>query len=211
METVYKNKKDLINSLVGKEDVVLDVGFWGQGVKKNKENWVHGLLSDRAKEVYGLDIDFEENALDSPVRYKKASAENFDFENKFDVIFAADLIEHLSNPGMFLQSCARNLKPNGRLIITTPNCFNLFNIAEKFSKNEPTVNKDHTCYFNFKTLKRLLEKNNFITEEPAFLYSLDIGCKESLKKKILNLIYFIFSKFTSKFIETLVVSTQKQN
>lgn len=212
MEKIYKNKEDLINSLIGTKDVVLDVGFWGQGVKKHQENWVHGLLLKRAKEVYGLDIDFEEDALDNSTRYKMASAESFDFKNKFDVIFAADLIEHLSNPGMFLQSCAKNLKPKGRLIITTPNCFNLFNIAGKFSKSEPTVNKDHTCYFNFKTLKCLLEKNNFIIEGGgSFLYSLGADYKESLKKKILNLIYFIFSKFTFKFIETLVVVAQKQN
>ena len=136
---------------------------------------------------------------------------HFDFENKFDVILAADVIEHLSNPGMFLRSCARNLKPDGRLIITTPNCFNLFNIAEKFSKDEPTVNKDHTCYFNYKTLKYLLEKNDFTAEGPSFLYSLDIDFKESIKKKILNFIYYIFSKFTPKFIETVVVCAKKSN
>ncbi len=211
MEMVYKNKKDLVNSLIGTKDVVLDVGFWGQGIGIDDKNWVHSLLKHRACAVYGLDMNYDESRLEQSANYQRGSAENFNFPIKFDIIFAADLIEHLSNPGLFLQSCARNLKPNGRLIITTPNCFNLFNIAEKFSKNEPTVNKDHTCYFNYRTLKRLLEKNNFIAGELAFLYSLDIGNKESLKKKFLNLIYFIFSKFTSKFIETLVVSAGKEN
>lgn len=202
---VYKNKKELIQSLIKPENVVLDVGFWGQGMTISSPNWVHRILLSRAAKVYGLDIDFDLDKISPPEYYKKGNAENFDFEVKFDVIFAADLIEHLSNPGMFFQACARNLKPGGRLIITTPNCFNLFNIAEKFSKSEPTVNSDHVCYFNNKTIKRLLEKNNWQMREIHYLYSLDKNFKESVKKKILNIIYFVLSKFTTKYLETLVV------
>ena len=60
----------------------------------------------------------------------------------------ADLIEHLSNLGLFLDSCARKLKANGRIVITTPNCFNLFDMASKLTKVEPIMNKDETVYFN---------------------------------------------------------------
>src|SRR5205809_7922889 len=101
------------------------------------DNWVHRLLLGRAKEVYGLDVEFDPSQvakLPHPEQYKKGTAEDFDFDVKFDVILAADLIEHLSNLGSFLAACSRNLKPGSRLLITIPNCFNLFNIASKMTK-----------------------------------------------------------------------------
>jgi len=204
MKKVYKNKQELIQDLILPNDVVLDVGFWGQGVTSNDPNWPHKLINNRSKEVYGLDLDFNEKIFDEK-RYFKASAENFDSPIKFDVIFAGDLIEHLSNPGLFLDSCTRNLKPNGRLILTTPNCFSLFSITEKITKFEPTVNKDHTCYFNLKTLAQLLGKNGFEVESHSYIYSLDVNHKESWKKKIINIFYRMLSFFTPKFMETIVI------
>lgn len=206
---VYKNKLELVNDLIKNDDVVLDVGFWGQGIKIDNENWVHNLILKQTKIVYGLDVDFDEHKLRDPVFYKKGDAEDFDFNIKFDIIFAGDLIEHLSNPGLFLESCDRNLKDDGRLIITTPNCFSLFSLAEKITKFEPTVNKDHVCYFNFKTASQLLKKNNFTIAEMSFLYSLEINFKESWKKKFLNLTYCLLSSVNPKFIETLVIVAQK--
>jgi len=206
---IYKNKKELIEKLISPDDVVLDVGFWGQGISINDKNWVHNLLLNRSKNVYGLDLDFDINRLSHKENYQKANAEDFNFDLKFDVIFSGDLIEHLSNPGLFLESCNRNLKKSGRLIITTLNCFNLFSITEKISKLEPTVNKDHTCYFNRKTLKQLLEKNGWKVDKISFLYSLDVNYKESFKKKILNILYYLLSKITSKYITVLVVIAKK--
>jgi len=191
--------------LIAKTDIVLDVGFWGQGVQYSDKNWVHKLLHHSAREVYGIDLNFDPSKLDNPSNYKIGNAENFAFDIKFDVIFAADLIEHLSNPGLFLESCKKNLRNGGRLIITTPNCFNLFNMAEKVSKQEPTVNSDHTCYFNVKTLKQLLDKNSWHITKTAFIYKLDSNFNESFKKKFLNLLYFVLAKLTPKFLETLVI------
>ena len=205
MSKIYKNKIELINKLIDTDDVVLDVGFWGQGVSVDDPNWVHNLLKKKSSQVFGIDLDYDNSKLSNSQHYKKISAEDFDFDIKFDVIFAGDLIEHLSNPGLFLDACSRNLKNGGRLILTTPNCFNLFNMTEKLSKPEPTVNSDHTCYFNIKTLKKLLEKNNWYVAEHSFLYSLEVKYRQSWKKKILNTLYAFLSKFTDKFMVDLVV------
>ena len=210
MSMVYKSKEEFIKNWITKNDVVLDIGFWGQGLKIDNPNWAHKFLIEQAKEVYGLDTDYDPNKIKNTEKYKIGNAENFTFDVKFDVIFAGDLIEHLSNPGLFLQSCVNNLKEGGKILITTPNCFNLFNLAEKLTKEEPTVNNDHACYFNYKTLQALLRKNHFRAVETSFLYSLGMNHKESYKKKILNFVYFILSKFTTKFMETLVVVAQKE-
>ena len=212
MPTIYQNKKELINSIVKPTDVVLDLGFWGQGVMMHHDNWVHRLLLNRGREVYGLDVEFDPAQvarLPHPERYKKASAEDFDFDVKFDVILAADLIEHLSNLGSFLAACGRNLKSGGRLVVTTPNCFNLFNLASKLTKTEPIMNKDETVYFNHRALRQLLGKHGWKVDEASYLYSLGVEYRESYRKRFLNVVYYLLSKFTPKFMETIVVVAKK--
>jgi len=206
---VYKSKKELIQNQISENDVVLDVGFWGQAIGIEDKNWVHNILKSQAKEVYGVDIDFGKSKLEKPENYKKQSAEDFDFETKFDVIFAGDLIEHLSNLGLFLDSCKRNLKNNGKLIITTPNTFGLFNFIEKILKREPEVNNDHTVYFNFVVLKKLLEKNGWKVKQEIYLDDVWPKYKQSLKRKILYVFYKFIGLFTNKFIENIVIIAKK--
>ena len=206
MKTSFYDKKELISGLISSSDVVLDVGFWGQGVSPESPHWVHNMLRTQAGEVWGIDIEYEESRLpEDASRYRRMSAESFALPIQFDVIFAGDLIEHLPNPGLFLDRVRAHLKPGGRLILTTPNCFNLFSIAEKFSKGEPSVNRDHTCYFNERTLRQLLGKCGFVTIEHSFMWRLDVEYTESWKKKILNVFYLLIGTFTPRFLETLVV------
>ena len=210
---IYRDKKELIEDLVHANDVVLDVGFWGQGVQINDKDWVHNLILNISNRVYGIDINYNDDdvsKINSLENYRKGSAENLNFETSFDIIFAGDLIEHLSNCGLFIEACKSKISDRGKLILTTPNCFNLFNLAEKITKSEPTVNHDHVCYFNSKTIIALLNKNGFYDIEIHHLYSLNIKYKESTRKKFLNVVYFLLSKFSPKFIETLVVVAKKR-
>ncbi len=210
MSNIYKNKRELIEKEIDSTEAVLDVGFLGQGVTRGDHNWPHQLIKNRTKDTYGLDLEIPQGKDFPENRYFEGSAESFNLPISPDIIFAGDLIEHLSNPGLFLGSSSKHLKPNGKLIITTPNCFSLFNLAEKLTKTEPTVNKDHTCYFNLKTLTQLLNKNGWQVESVGYIYTLDVLYKESWKKKLLNLIYNLVSHITPKFLETIVVIAKKQ-
>jgi 2-polyprenyl-3-methyl-5-hydroxy-6-metoxy-1,4-benzoquinol methylase len=205
--TIFPNKAALIEALVRPEDRVLDIGFWGQGVSAADANWPHRLLIGRAREVWGIDLEYDDSALPQDAgRYRRASAESFDLGGeRFDLVFAGDLIEHLPNPGLFLDAAARHLAPGGRLVVTTPSAFNLFNLFEKLSKREPTVNPDHTCYFNEKTLRQLFAKCGWSVDAVRFVYSLGVRHRESWKKKAQNLLYALLAKATDKFAETIVV------
>jgi 2-polyprenyl-3-methyl-5-hydroxy-6-metoxy-1,4-benzoquinol methylase len=206
---LYKDKQDFIHAVISPNDIVVDVGFWGQGVNTNNPWWVHKLLKARAKKVYGFDLDFDENLYQKPL-YFKANAESYIVPEKCNIVFAGDLIEHLSNPGLFLEVSAQALLPDGKLIVTTPNTFNLFNMMEKITKDEPTVNIDHTCYFNKKTLKQLFSRYGLVITDISYLYTLHTNqqYKESWKKKVQNVMYWMLSKCTNKFIETIVVTAQ---
>lgn len=203
----FKNRKELVEKYITKEDEVLDVGFWGQAVKVDSKDWLHEVLIQNGKEVHGVDLVFDENKLEHPEWYQKGSAENFSFDRKFDVVFASELIEHLSNPGAFLACAANHLKEDGRLILTTPNAFNFMNIVLKFFNDEPPVNSDHTMYFNKVVLAKLLEKNGFEFEKVGYIAS--FPARSSIKRKILYTLYRALYILTPRFSEGLFVIATK--
>jgi 2-polyprenyl-3-methyl-5-hydroxy-6-metoxy-1,4-benzoquinol methylase len=205
---IYLTKEDVINEYVSQSDTVLDVGFWGQGIPMSSPLWPHQIIKNRAKETFGIDTMYD-TALFDQNHYKDLSAEDFDFQIKFDRILAFDLIEHLPNPGLFLASCARNLKENGKLVIITPNAFSLFNMTMKLTREEPVTNKDHTCYFNTTTLDQLVTKCGLKVQRYDYLYSVGVVHKESLKKKFLNIVYSVLSKHTGKYCEDFVMIVTK--
>ncbi len=202
---IYPNKTALIEKFSNKANVVLDVGFWGQGKNIAEANAPHTLLKNQNAKVYGIDIATE--LVDE--FHSKQSAENFHFDFQFDSVWALDLIEHLSNQGLFLDQVHKYVKLGGKFIITTPNCFCLFNLTEKLTKYEPTTNIEHTCYYNHRTLRQLLERHGFKVVEASYVYSLEYTHRESWKKKILNSINKFLSLFTDKYNETLVVVAER--
>lgn len=201
----YRNKTEFIRSVIKPTDKVLDVGFWGQANTKDMAAWPHRIIESITPNLWGVDLEYDPAALTHPERYQKASAEDFAFEERFDVIIALDLIEHVPNPGRFLECAKHHLAPGGRLVMTTPNAFNLFVLAGKLSRSEPPINSDHVAYYNRPTMFVLLKKCGWRIERFGYLYTLGSLHVESLKKKVLNLVYRLLSLGTEKFYETLVV------
>ncbi|WP_009634503.1 class I SAM-dependent methyltransferase [Synechocystis sp. PCC 7509] len=82
--------------------------------------------------------------------------------NAFDVVIASEVIEHLFYPSELVRAAKKCLKPNGRLILTTPYHGYLKNIvlaiSGKMDKHFTTlVDGGHIKFFSVKTLSNLLE------------------------------------------------------
>ena len=80
----------------------------------------------------------------------------------FDVILAGEMIEHLSNPGLFLRGIKRFMNRETILLITTINAYCgmrnvIYALRGKGGKNEP-VHQDHVAYYSYSTLKLLVER-----------------------------------------------------
>lgn len=159
----------LIKPFIEGKDV-LDVGCCGWYSQHREENtayelggWLHGKIMGYAKSVIGIDISEECVAFlrEKGYNVKLANAENFDLNQKFDVIVAADLIEHLSNFGCFLESAQKHLKDGGLLILSTPNVFHFLNVVFLILRGRPPMNPEHTCWFDENTLRQLLERVGF--------------------------------------------------
>ncbi len=96
---------------------ILDIGC-GDGVLLN-------LVSYRTSaQLYGVDtsqISLNYAKTKVKAEFMLASAEKLPFKNNFfDTVLAAEIIEHLTHPELMLAEIKRVLKPDGKLILSTP-------------------------------------------------------------------------------------------
>lgn len=147
---------------------VLDVGCAGHVPEPESPYWLHGVLEKRFPGVVGIDIH-EENILRlKEMGYRNlhiASAEDFKLHRKFDTIVCGELIEHLSNPKGFLLQCRRHLKPEGRIVLTTPYPFSLLYTLYAWLKFPHTCqNPEHNSWFCVSTLQTFVERCGLKTD-----------------------------------------------
>lgn len=84
---------------------------------------------------------------------------NFQY-NFFDVITSIDVLEHISNPKLFLEMARNYLRPEGLLYIITPN---IEGMSSRILKEKwlAYAQVDHVILYSPKTIKYLLEKCGF--------------------------------------------------
>ena len=105
---------------------ILDVGA-GQGALSKR-------LHEAGYKVYACEFNKDYFVYDK-VEFKEANvAEYLPYDNNsFDIVVAAELIEHLLDQTKFLNECNRVLKPGGSLVISTPNILSLKSRLQFFS------------------------------------------------------------------------------
>ena len=136
------------------------------------KNWLHGKLKAVAKHIIGVDYVLEEVKKIKTMGYNVIYADvtkPFDLSDKFDVIVAGDLIEHLVNFETFFDNCFKHLAENGVLIITTPNPFYSPQYHYILFKQNYLVNEEHTCWIDPMTLNQLSSRLGFVIENVFFI------------------------------------------
>ena len=83
----------------------------------------------------------------------------------FEIILAADVIEHLSNIGNFLCQVPKLLAQEGKLIITVPHAFGFRRFLALAFFGIEHVHCDHTGYFSIATLIQILSRYGLIIKE----------------------------------------------
>jgi 2-polyprenyl-3-methyl-5-hydroxy-6-metoxy-1,4-benzoquinol methylase len=144
---------------------ILDVGCTDHIVSYESPYWLHQYLSKKFPRVVGIDISEENLKIMRSLGYQdlyQMDAETFSIPETFDTIVAGELIEHLSNPGLFLERVRFHLKPGGRLIITTPYVFSIFYMAYANLKYPKTCeNPEHTHWLCVETMRNLASRYGF--------------------------------------------------
>ena len=78
------------------------------------------------------------------------------------------MIEHLSNPGLFLQGVKQYLRNGCRLLVTTVNAYCAHRFLYTLLRGRESVNPDHTMYFSRRTLVQLATRNGYAIEDFRF-------------------------------------------
>jgi SAM-dependent methyltransferase len=154
---------DILNKVFGPD--VLDVGCAGHIPKPGSAYWLHGRLREKFPSLVGIDLNEGNIQHLRDLGYGNifvASAEDFSLNTKFDTIVAGELIEHLSNPGLFFERCHAHLNLNGRLVISTPYAYALLYMLYAFMKYPKTCqNDEHTVWFCPATISELATRYGF--------------------------------------------------
>ncbi len=150
-----ENRDSRILKLVaGKE--VLDIGCtWID----DDETWVHGDMLKVAKDVTGIDITDVAKFQDQGYNIIHQSAdEPFALGQRFDVIVAAEVLDHTANLGIFMQNVKRHLRPDGIFVVVmhNPQAFEFF-LEQLLFRGSLRI-YEHTHWQNETTMRNLLER-----------------------------------------------------
>ena len=149
----------------------VDAGF--QELQMETGTWLHGRLADRAKSLVGIDID-EEGVAEARRRGFEAhvadcrtaeALEPLDIEPA-EIVIAGEIIEHLDDPGGFLDAMHLLVAPDGLLVLTTPNAHGLMNSAAALIGTEVN-HPDHVVLFSWRTLTNLLSRHGWVHEQTS--------------------------------------------
>jgi cyclopropane fatty-acyl-phospholipid synthase-like methyltransferase len=167
------------NACVGKKVLHLgctDYPFTEEVIKN--EMLLHFELGRVARELYGFDFDERGIKILSDAGVKNLYLSNLekleevDLDETFDVIIAGEMIEHLSNPGLFLKGIQRFMNSETNLLVTTINAYCgmrmlTYGFRGRGGAREP-VHPDHVAYYSYSTLKVLIERENLRVRRFAF-------------------------------------------
>jgi len=168
---------------------VLDVGCVGQTVPPTHPLWLHKYIAEVATHVLGVDIAVEKVERMQKQGYNAIveDALTCDLGEKFDVIVAGQVIEHLDNPGIFLENMKKHLSKRGVLILSTDNAHGAMFVKDYLLKR-PNINPQHCVFFSRETMKTLLNRHGL---EVVEFYYYDDAWKW---------LFRLFPQFASNFI-----------
>jgi SAM-dependent methyltransferase len=156
-----------------KDKSVLHIGCSDYPLTEEKilnHQLLHANLQHAASRIIGIDLSHEGVALMRKHGFsdiKVMDAEDIHIDDKYDVILAGDVLEHMNNPGKFLEIAHNLLLPHGELIIGVPSAMTANNIKAWFCGRE-VVHCDHTFYFSPKTLATLCARYNLLPTRLVF-------------------------------------------
>jgi SAM-dependent methyltransferase len=131
------------------------------------------ILRDRGCQVVAIEIDAEMSAQAEPYceRVILGDLDHMDLEAKlgqdqFDVIVAADVLEHLKDPAAVLRAIKKRLRPGGYLVLSVPNVAHgsvrLALLQGRFDYTDlGLLDRTHLRFFTRQTIVELLRDAGF--------------------------------------------------
>jgi 2-polyprenyl-3-methyl-5-hydroxy-6-metoxy-1,4-benzoquinol methylase len=167
--------------------------------------FLHDFLKKNAKSVLGVELDRKRAIALTKKGYNivQGNAETINLKKRFDVVIAGDLIEHLDNPGHFLDNASLHLKDDGVFIFNTPNIYAInYLLRGYFFLGNVKHFDEHTLGFTEQLLKELLRRHGLEAKEVIYFTHKEPGIK--------SLIMNILSGLVPKWRENILVIARKK-
>jgi len=183
-----------------KDKTVLHIGMGGHlddsGVvddylKLDLTETIHGKMSRVARRLDGIDINIrplEAMKKAVPGFYAFCNVCSSDFasilgDRRYDLIVFGDTIEHLDDCRSALRNLRSVLADDGILLISTANAYSFESIVKLLFRYE-SVHDEHTAYYSYSTLRRLLAMNGLQMVDFKFYTHLHLKKVDSLAHRI---------------------------
>jgi 2-polyprenyl-3-methyl-5-hydroxy-6-metoxy-1,4-benzoquinol methylase len=147
---------------------ILDVG--------TADGYLGAILKERGHSIVGIeqDVAAAERARYFYDSFHVASIEDFDFpyQEEFDFILFADVLEHLKDPALVLRRAQPALKKTGEVIVSIPNVANivvrLSLLAGRFDYYDRGIlDRTHLRFFTLSSLRKMLQEASYRVVEVA--------------------------------------------
>jgi 2-polyprenyl-3-methyl-5-hydroxy-6-metoxy-1,4-benzoquinol methylase len=160
-----------------------------------------------AEEVVGIDL-FEDAKnkdkylpLDTFIFGNIESLDISKYDNYFDIVILADVLEHLIEPKIALEKIYKTAKPNGEILVSMPNVRHYSVLNQVFLKGDfkyeesGILDYTHYRFYCKKNIIALLESSGLITQQ--IVSSIRVYKGKSISKIINKLTFGIFEEFFS--------------
>jgi len=183
------------------------------------EMLLHFSVEKTADELYGFDYDqkgidiLTTHGSKNLYRADLEKLEDVELDKTFDVILAGEMIEHLNNPGLFLNGIKRFMNPQTILLITTVNAycgmrFLIYGIKGKGGVIEP-VHPDHIAYYSYSTLNLIVKRHGMSVEDFMFY---DLGSEHRPhSRKLINFINDVVVKIAPQWADGVIAVCRLSN
>ncbi len=194
----YVSKKNILHIGVG--GAIIDYDLKRKFLGSDISNWFHSRISAVANSVTTLEL--EQDNIDKfkkiiPGIYIKGDITDPNitdqFSERYELIVFTEILEHIDCFRSALQNMRRLLQPGGQVIITTPNAYNIYSFLKMMFRYEAN-HKEHTAYFSYLTIKRLLEMNGFQICEFNFCYDNPKSVYKRSIKYVQNILFPQYSQ-----------------
>jgi len=156
--------------------IALELAGQGEGKLALDVGCGRGVWSEKLKQK-----KFKVISVDHQKQYKECQTVDVNKglpfgDSTFDLVWAAEVIEHLDSPQESIKEFNRVLKYNGKLIVTTPNSY--FCLMRPFHwvgvRPNKLQNADHKHFFKLKDIKKLFPQTKIYGYFPYCLLKFKI-------------------------------------
>lgn len=175
---------------------LLELGL-GHGYTTNifSKNFTNHIVLDGSKAIIE---NFKQKYPDCKAKIVETYFENFQTDEKFDLIVMGFILEHVDNPILILKHFSKFLSPNGKMYIAVPNsevlnrrlghAAGLLLDIQELSENDFILG--HQRYYSVKTLTADIKEAGYFIQSIEGIYLKPFTTPQmislNLEKKIIN-------------------------